>query len=74
MRDGLVDIDAANNAGGTPVSICVVNAQEKCLDILIRAGADVNKRTAASKSPLSIAMQMGRPRIIDLLRKNNAEE
>lgn len=72
-----VTIDAPNSAGRTALSlVCDVKGERatEIAAILIKAGADVNTKDQAGKSPLSYARRLPHPELVQLLLDHGAKE
>jgi hypothetical protein len=65
-------IDQADANGDTALHLAVSRDYRVVVKHLINAGADVNAVNGAGATPLAIALEVGSPEIVDMLRRNGA--
>jgi ankyrin repeat protein len=63
------DINAATEAGWTPLHIAVYQDIPIIIPTLIANGADTNCKSWAGDTPLGVAKRLGRKDVIDVLNK-----
>jgi ankyrin repeat protein len=71
------DIDEENTheymAGNTPLFMAASEDNEELIRFLIKNGADVNAKSKKGKTPLSLAVEAGHTKIIELLKANGSK-
>ncbi len=67
-------INAKDKEGKTALMHAVANARLDIVKLFIDKKANINARTNTEESALSIAMKIGRPEIVKLLKENGAKE
>lgn len=77
----LVEYLIANNArmttnkkGMSPLHMASHRGHEEVVKVLIDAGADINAKTLAYKTPLSIALKEGHDEVVDLLQQHGGKK
>ena len=63
----------AGEKGGTPLMAAVVLNDVKCVNILLKAGADVNKVDFYSDTALMWAPRTGHTKCLEILIKSGAD-
>ncbi|UCC99109.1 MAG: ankyrin repeat domain-containing protein, partial [Phycisphaerales bacterium] len=58
----------------TPLHCAARYGHKEVAELLIAKGAGVNARNNEGQTPLDIAVEEGRPEIVELLRKHGAKE
>jgi hypothetical protein len=66
------DVDALRGIQGTPLHSACAFGRTKCVEVLLRHGADVGHRNKG-KTPLEMAQEYGHNSIIDLLMKHKKD-
>ena len=67
-------MDQAQNEGATPLFAAAAKGDEKCVQRLLEAGAEVDKATDRGNTPLSNAMENGHEKCAALLRAAGAKD
>ena len=57
----------------TPLTVAVANGNDECVDILLKAGADVNNTIPYINSPLMIAVEKANPKCFKILLEAGAD-
>lgn len=66
--------NVTNDRGETPLHEAIANGSLETVDALLKAGADVNKKSDSQLSPLMLASNLFKNDIIELLKKSGAKE
>ena len=66
------DINEKDANGDTALHLAVSRDYRVVVKHLVNAGADVNAVNGAGVTPLAIALEVGSPEIVDMLRRNGA--
>jgi ankyrin repeat protein len=76
LDTSLIDVDALNDAGETPLFVAIRKAKEdnpSNVRILLEFGADVNRRTCDGSFPLYMASAVGHLSVVKELLKAGAD-
>ncbi len=72
MLVGVADNDAADAQGNTPLHEAVSKRQNEIVDVLLEAGAAVNKTNLAGATPLQLAVSLAETNLVGRLLKAGA--
>lgn len=72
LESGNIEVDALNDVGETPLNIAVSNGNLYIAELLIKAGADVNKKDDSGDGLLHIAARSRKTHLVSMLVKNGA--
>ena len=67
------DVNAKDEAGGTPLHFATGWNHKKIVELLIDAGADVNAKDDIGDTPLDVAIQLKQTEIAQLLGKHGGK-
>lgn len=73
LKNPDIEVDAANDAGDTPLSIAVGEGNLYIVELLLEAGADANRQNNSGESLLHLAARQRKPHMVDTLLKHGAD-
>ena len=73
LKNPNIEIDAVNDAGETPLYIAIKENNLYIAEILIKAGADVNRKTFSGENLIYIAARQRKYHLVDILVKNGVD-
>ncbi len=74
LLDKKADPNLANGSGETPLMVAVQNGNTDAIERLIKAGANVNAKGSDGTSALTVANNMFKQDMVELLKKHGAVE
>lgn len=73
LRNNVDNVDAADTQGKTALCYAAINGDVRMFEMLLGAGADVNVRCFDGSTPLILATQYVKPKIVTILIKEEAD-
>ncbi|CAD5121617.1 DgyrCDS10113 [Dimorphilus gyrociliatus] len=70
--DGIKDLDVADKTGKTPLMHCILGEWIDCVEVLLKAQANINKTDMSGKNALHFAVHKGNLKCVKLLLSKGA--